>query len=186
MGTFTAGRPASAREQRSLTFIAPPIGAYTQALQDYSSGDTEGAMRQNTVFKCIRLVSDVMAQMTPIAYRGPGPGHGPADRLPSPQILDEPSADADIYDFTYMLITSELLRGNVYGDITARDKFGYPVQIELKHPDRCKVVEDRDGVIVYKYGHQTMARDRVWHKMAYRMPGVATGLSPIKYMQKLI
>lgn len=187
MGVFSGRTLARAgRESRSLTFIAPPIGAYTQALQDYASGDTEGAMRQNTVFKCVRLVSDVLAQMTPIVYRGPGPGFGAADRIFSPLILTQPAADADIFDFSYMLTVSILLRGNVYGQILDRDKGGLPTQIELKHPDRVKVVEERNGQITYKFGSQTMEPEQVWHKMAYRMPGVSTGLSPIKYAQKLI
>jgi HK97 family phage portal protein len=182
--TTTAARPAP--ERRALSFIAPPIGPYAQAIQDNAGGSTEAAMRQNAVFKCVRLVSDVMAQMTPIVYRGPGPGFGAAVRQPSPDILVQPSADADIFDFTYMLTTSLLLRGNGYGDITSRDKRGLPAQIELKNPDRVRVREDRDGQIVWKFGPTTMDPDRVWHKMAYRMPGGSTGLSPIKYAQQLI
>jgi HK97 family phage portal protein len=186
MGLFTAARPPGPREHRSLTFIAPPVGAYTQALEDYASGDVEGAMRQHTVWKCVRLVSDILACMTPVVYKGPGVGFGQANRIASPQILTQPAADADIFDQTYMTAVSLLLRGNVYGEILARDKFGKPLQIELQHPDRVKVVQQRDGSIIYKYGNREMDPDLVWHKMAYRMPGVRTGLSPIKYAQKMV
>lgn len=186
MGFFTAARPAGPRERRSLTFIAPPVGAYTQALEDYASGDVEGAMRQHTVWKCVRLVADVMATMTPMVYKGPGVGHGAAVRQQPPPILTQPSADASGFDFRYMMFVSLLLRGNAYGEILGRDKQGRPLQIELQHPDRVKVVQERDGTVVYKYGNRTMDPDAVWHKMAYRMPGVRTGLSPIKYAQKTV
>jgi HK97 family phage portal protein len=83
-------------------------------------------------------------------------------------------------------MVSLLLRGNVFGEIVARDAFGRPAQIQLKHPDRVKVTEDRDGVIVYKYGQREIPVENVWHKRAFEMPGVVTGLSPIKYHQKLI
>jgi HK97 family phage portal protein len=184
MGLFVAANPD--REGRQLSFLSPPIGAFTQALADYSAGNTEGAMRQHTVWKCIRLVSDVMACMTPIVYQGPGVGFGQANRLPSPPILTKPAADADMFDQTYMMMVSLLLRGNVYGEIVARDRFGRPSQIELQHPDRVKVKEDSEGHFVYKYGSKTMNADQVWHKMAYRMPGVRTGMSPIKYAQRTI
>jgi HK97 family phage portal protein len=184
MGLFVAAPPT--REKRQLSFLSPPVGAYTQALQDYAAGNTEGAMRQHTVWKCIRLASDVIAQMTPIVYRGPGPGVGGANRVDPPQILVEPSSDADIFDQTYMTITSLLLRGNVYGEILDLDRFGRPAQIELQHPDRVKVKENEHGQWVYKYGSKTMDKDQVWHKRAYRMPGVHTGLSPIKYAQRMI
>lgn len=184
MGLFVEASPG--KEKRQLSFLSPPIGAYTQALQDYAAGNTEGAMRQHTVWKCIRLVSDVMACMTPIVYSGPGIGFGQANRLASPQILVQPAADADIFDQTYMTMTSLLLRGNIYGKILDLDKFGRPSQIELQHPDRVKVKENDKGQFVYKYGSETMNPDQVWHKMAYRMPGVHTGLSPIKYAQRTI
>lgn len=184
MGLFVKATPG--QEKRQLSFLSPPIGAYTQALQDYAAGNTEGAMRQHTVWKCIRLVSDVMACMTPIVYSGPGIGFGQANRLASPQILVEPSADADQFDQTYMTMSSLLLRGNVYGKILDLDRFGRPSQIELQHPDRVKVKENDKGIFVYKFGATTMDPDQVWHKKAYRMPGVHTGLSPIKYAQRTI
>jgi HK97 family phage portal protein len=85
-----------------------------------------------------------------------------------------------------MTVSSLLLRGNVYGKIVDVDKYGRPAQIELQHPDRVKVKEDSKGVFVYKYGSETMNPEQVWHKMAYRMPGVRTGLSPIKYAQRTV
>lgn len=187
MGVFTAALPAGARERRSLTFVAPPVGAYTQALQDYAAGDIEGALRDAAVWKCVDLVSSMLSIMTPYAYRGPGIGHGQAKLLASqPTMLEQPSSDSDIMDWTDQAQRSVMLRGNAYGRILERGAFGLPTQIELQHPDRVKVDEDRNGNIVYRYGQQKVEPDEVWHVGAYRNPGIRTGLSPIKYHQKVI
>ncbi len=169
------------RESRSLSFIAPPIGAHIQAAEDYSTGSVEGAMRHAVVWKCVRLLADVLSCMTPMVYRGQ-PGMVGAERLPAPGILTQPSADADIADYVYMAMVSLLLRGNAYGEVLDRDPVTrFATQVELQHPDRVKVKTDLDGNTVYKFGSREMKPDQVWHKMAYRMPGMHTGLSPITY-----
>jgi HK97 family phage portal protein len=185
MGFFTRSEPG--RESRSLTFIAPPIGAYTQALQDYAAGDIEGAMRAGAVWKCTDLIASMAALMTPQAFRGPGVGFGQAQLVVNqPPMLVQPSADSDISDWIYQGTMSALMRGNIYGRILARGPFGLPSQIELEHPDKVKVTQRQDGSAVYKYGQEEIPPEEVWHKAFYRMPGVRTGLSPIKYHQKLI
>ncbi|WP_037605831.1 phage portal protein [Streptacidiphilus rugosus] len=167
------------REQRALTFIAPPIGAHIQAAEDYAAGSVEGAMRHHAVWKCVRLVSDVVSCMSPMVYRGQ-PGVPGAERLPNPLVLTQPMASADVNDFVYMGLTSALLRGNIYGEILEVSG-GLPTQIELQHPDRVRVTVNNDGTTTYKYGSRTMKPHEVWHKMAYRMPGSHLGLSPISY-----
>jgi HK97 family phage portal protein len=113
-------------------------------------------------------------------YRGT-PGVPGSVRLDPPLVLTQPSASADISDWMYMGMVSALLRGNIYGDILDWSA-GYPAQIELQHPDRARVQVDRDGHVVYKYGNKVMdTRTQVWHRMAYRMPGLHQGLSPISY-----
>lgn len=187
MGLLTASRPRGGRESRSLTFIAPPIGAYTQALQDYAAGDIEGAMRDAAVWKCVDLISSMISIMAPRSYKGPEIGIGPAQRIANlPEILDQPSADSDIMDWMYQGQISTLLRGNIYGDIVGRGPFGRPSQIELQHPDRVKVDVEKTGVVTYKFGQKDMDPHDVWHVGSYRQPGVRTGLSPIKYHQKTI
>ena len=187
MGLFTTGRQLAGREQRSLTFIAPPIGAYTQALQDYAAGDIEGSMRAGAVWKCTDLISSMISLMTPQAFKGPGVGFGQSTPITQqPTILVQPSADSDIMDWIYQAQMSLLLRGNAYGRIVSRGAFGLPGQIELEHPDKVKVTQERDGRVTYKFGQEEIPPDEVWHVGAFRMPGIRTGLSPIKYHQKLI
>ena len=59
------GNPA--RESRFLTLISP-VGAYTQALQDWSSSDPEGAMRQATVWACVNKIALSMSVTRPLPY----------------------------------------------------------------------------------------------------------------------
>ncbi|WP_034088851.1 phage portal protein [Streptacidiphilus albus] len=184
MALFGRG-PAGHRETRTLSFIAPMIGAHVQAQEDYSGGSVEGAMRHAAVWKCVRLLSDVTSCMTPMLYRGT-PGVPGSVRLDPPMILTQPSAGADINDYVYMGMSSLLLRGNVYGKILDWQS-GYPTQIELQHPDHVRVQVDRDGNTVYKFGNKVMdARTEVWHRMSYRMPGMHQGLSPISYAKGLV
>jgi len=184
---FVRRAAAGGRESRSLTFIAPPIGAYTQALQDYAAGDIEGAMRAGAVWKCTDLIASMASLMTPQAYKGPGVGFGQAQLVTNqPPMLVQPSADSDICDWIYQGTMSALMRGNIYGRILSRGPFGLPSQIELEHPDKVKITQRQDGSAVYKYGQEEIPPDEVWHKAVYRMPGIRAGLSPIKYHQKTI
>ena len=165
-----------------LTFISPPVGAYTQALQDWSSGDPEGAMRQGTVWYCANRIAWSMAVMRPQNYRGPGPGMaGPAVKLTVPEMLAAPSSDAGMCAFTYMAWLSLQLRGNAYGLVLARDRLGYPAQIELQHPDQVRVRKREDGSYEYRVRNELVDPDMLWHRAIHRMPGSRVGMSTIQY-----
>ena len=183
MGVFVRERPGNpAAERRFLTFISPPVGAYTQALQDHSSGDPEGAMRQATVWYCANRIAWSMAIMRAQNYRGPGPGiAGPAVKLSVADMLVAPSSDAGMCSFTYMEWLSLQLRGNVYGLILDRDRLGYPAQIELQHPDQVKVRKRQDGSYEYKLRNELVDPEKLWHRAIHRMPGSRVGMSTIQY-----
>jgi HK97 family phage portal protein len=172
------------RESRFLTFISPPVGAYTQALQDWASSDPEGAMRQGTVWMCVNKIAMSMAVMRPLPYTGPVVGFGQATRLPPGPMLCSPGSDVGMSMFTYMTWLSLMLRGNVYGMIAARDKFGLPSQIELQHPDQMRVRRRQDGTYEYRLRNTVVPAADVWHKAVFRMPGSRVGMSPIEYAAK--
>jgi HK97 family phage portal protein len=174
-----AGNPA--RESRFLTFISPPVGAYTQALSDWSSSDPEGAMRQATVWACVNRIALSMSVMRPLPYTGPVVGFGQAVRQLPSGMLVQPSSDAGMTAWTYAVWLSLMLRGNVYGIIAARDPFGLPLQIELQHPDQMKVTRNTSGVYEYRLRNVLIDPATVWHKAIFRMPGSRVGMSPIQY-----
>lgn len=183
MGVFVRERAANpAAERRMLTFISPPVGAYTQALQDWSAADPEGAMRLSTVWACANKIALSLAMMTPAAYKGPAVGQGQATPIvPAPPMLVQPGSDTSMFEFTYAAWISLKLRGNVYGLILDRDKYGYPSQIELQHPDQVRVRKDNEGQYEYRLRNELVDPAKIWHKAIHRMPGSRVGMSTIQY-----
>lgn len=173
------GNPA--RESRFLTFISPPVGAYTQALQDWSSSDPEGALRQSTVWMCANKIALSMSVMRPLPYTGPVVGFGQATRLPPGPMLTKPSSDRSMTGFSYSAWISLMLRGNAYGIIVDRDRTGLPAQIELQHPDQVRVRRLEDGSYEYRLRNTVVDPATVWHKAIFQMPGSRVGMSPIAY-----
>lgn len=169
-------------EKRALTFLSPPIGPYTQAIQDHSEGDPDGALRHSAWWSCADLIASTMAMLTPWAYEGPGYGAGQATRLPvQPSILQQPGSDADIYDFLYMGTMSNCLKGNQYGRVLARDKMQLPVQVELENPGVVHVRRLGDGSYEYKFRDQVVAPPVLWSRPMFRFPGSPIGMSPVAY-----
>jgi HK97 family phage portal protein len=193
VAVFSGPRPAeregykfSARfrdlEKRMLTFISPPVGPLTQALQDRSMGDPEGALHHSAWWSCSDLIASTMAMLTPWAYEGPGIGVGTAARLPKqPRILTQPSSDADIYDFLYSGTMSNCMKGNQYGQVASFDKLMRPVQVELENPQVVRVRRQEDGTYEYRFRNQVIDHSVLWHKAMFRFPGSPVGMSPIQY-----
>jgi HK97 family phage portal protein len=192
VGVFVRDRSRNpAAERRFLTFVSPPIGPYTQALQDFSSGDPEGAMRTGAVWGCANKIAWSLAMMRPQPYRGQPGMAGESQKTAIPPVLADPAADADMTAFTYQSWMSLMLRGNVFGLIASRDRNGYPQQIELQHPDQCKVqLLDHDtklqkaGEYEYKVRNEVIDPALMWHRAVFRMPGSRVGMSPIQYAAK--
>jgi HK97 family phage portal protein len=181
-GTVGSYKFSDRFEKRALTFISPPIGPLTQALQDQSTGDPEGALHHSAWWSCADLISSTMAMLTPWAMDGPGFGVGQAQRLAKqPQILTWPGANDDIYDFLYMGTMSECMRGNMYGQNASFDKLMNPTQIELENPDVVRARKKQDGQYEYKFHNQEVKPPELWHKAMFRFPGSPVGMSPIQY-----
>ena len=182
MGVFVRERSANpSAERRFLTFISPPVGAYTHALQHYSSGDPEGAMRTGAVWACVNKIAWSVALMRPQPYRGQPGLAGQSQKTTPPPMFSDPSADADMVSFTSSAWVSLLLRGNVYGLVLERDKLGYPAQIELQHPDQMHVRKLDNGQLEYKLRGEVIDPAMIWHKSIFRMPGSRVGMSTIQY-----
>jgi HK97 family phage portal protein len=81
-----------------------------------------------------------------------------------------------------MMVTSLMLRGNAYGQITSKDLYGYPTQVEWFSPDDVKPQTDPEtGKFRYVVHGQKFSPDQIFHVRAYRMPGSRMGMSPISY-----
>lgn len=201
-GTRERAADSRAREQRvaQLAFVAPPIGAHIQATQDLwgGAGSPEQSLYHATVFTCEDLIASMMGMIQPWAFKlppngvatpTPGPGMGsagtPQKLAAQPRILNEPDAGGDIGDWLYSA-TMGLFRGNVYGSVVARDRLGYPSQVELQDNDKVLVNKERDGSVSYKFGGQLQDPSTVWHRKMFTLPGHVTGMSLLQYSQRAV
>jgi HK97 family phage portal protein len=142
----------------------------------------DSALRLSTVWACVRLLADSVATLPLHVYRGDD-----RDPLPTPRLLQRPSADFDqLADWLWAVMASLLLRGNAWGVVTARAGAGLlPAQVDLVHPDRVAVTLEK-GRWVYRIAGEEHDRAELWHCKAYPFPGSPLGLSPIAYARESI
>ncbi len=172
------------RERRAL----PPGAAVTMAGPghpiDRYSAEAHGidqALQHSAVWACVRLLADTVSTLPVDVYRG-------GEQIDTPRLLLEPASGQPAQEFLYSVMASLLLRGNVFGLITARSGPGlWPSQCELCHPDRVGISADPNtGAITYRIGGREYGRADVWHVRAFTLPGVALGLSPIDYQRQTV
>lgn len=167
------------RPERRQAFPEPPIPPFPgMSLFGGTSLTMLRAMQSSTVWACVRLIASTVAMMPLGAYTMRDGVRMPVS--PTPPLLIQPSAKANLPDWLYMIVVSLLLRGNAYGQIVRRDARQYPLQIELLNPDDVTVDYDRDGKIRYRVKGTVIPTVDMYHVRGYRMPGLDVGLSPIQ------
>lgn len=147
------------------------------------------------VYASVRIISDMVASLPINVYRRLP--DGTAQRMPSSQLLDNPSLSGTTYDWVFTSLTSALLWGNAWGLITSRtgvtgpDGLGYPANIEWLPPDRMNVQDDEMQpwnplrTKIYFDGHE-MQREELVHIRAFSIPGRTEGISPMRAFATLI
>src|SRR6266508_2677245 len=139
------------------------------------------ALRLGTVFACVRLLADSVATLPLHVCRD-----DERDPLPTPRLLQRPSADhPDLADWLWAVMACLLTRGNAWGLVT--DRAGVlPAQVDLLDPDRVSVQEDRDAPPVIRLDGQEVDRGELWHVKAYPVAGSILGMSPVAYARESI
>jgi HK97 family phage portal protein len=174
--------------RRSRIERALPQGAQLLGLSGGSpftaSGETvtsERALRVSALWGCVNLLAGTISSLPIHCYRGD-------DEVPTPRLLQEPSANTMAHDFLYAVMQSLLLRGNCYGLITARSGAGMlPSQVELVSPDRVGVTLDAETQrVIYRIGGVEFSPEDVWHVKAFTSPGAILGMSPVAYAAETI
>lgn len=143
----------------------------------------QSALQQIAVYGSVGLISEQIATLPIQQYRLVG---GEAKRMDPAAIIEQPCAEIDQCDFITQGTMSMLLRGNLWGDVIARDDRFYPEQVRLVHPDHARIRRNPDGHVEVRYWGQIVTPDNVTRKMALSVPESLEGLSPIEYLRNAI
>lgn len=141
------------------------------------------AMQNDSVWACVSLISEAVGMMELETFRM-GRGGEPEKVAPN-ELLKHPAADATLSEWVQMVLVSALLRGNTYGYAVRKDGYGYPLQVELFHPDEVSCRRE-DGRRVYRVKGVEIPRDDVFHMRGMRIAGQYRGLSPISHAARTL
>lgn len=164
-------------ETRAITvenIIAAAIGGRASGVLGIV--DREYALRHSAFWACVQLISRTVSGLPMDAMRG-------GVEVDPPALLTAPSAHVSPIAWREQLMTSLLIRGNTYGLVVARDRLGYPTQIELLDPDKVTTRVDASGVqyLIDGVHHTRYPQGDIVHLPAYTLPGQPVGLSPMRY-----
>lgn len=152
---------------------------------------TDTAMRQATVYACIRVLSETMAQLPLQVYqRMPGGSRRRANDHPLEAVLGgQPNGVQTSFEFREMMQGHMALRGNAYAQIIAGE-LGSVTQLLPLHPGRVEVKRLTNGKLRYEVttdngGKEYLAQDQVFHLRNMTQDGI-NGLSPITFARDSI
>ncbi|MFT8776270.1 MAG: phage portal protein [Gluconacetobacter liquefaciens] len=162
------------------------LGAFLAGGSSYAGKTVtvDTAMQLDTVWACVRLLSEIIATLPLNLYRQQGNGKAVLARdHPLFRILhDMPNADMTAMEFWSCMMASLLLWGNAYGQIERRGD-GAIVAINPLRPDRMTVRRDQaSGSLIYTYSwqQQVLVIDEadIFHVKGFSLDGIM-GISPI-------
>jgi HK97 family phage portal protein len=146
--------------------------------------DQEAALTLAALYSATDLLSTCVATLPIKGYRKVGQDRICMPTLPA--LFDRLVGSGQIVTWWRRCMTSLLLRGNAYGLILARDRFGYPTQIEWLSPDHVAVldrmVSGRGSYLhpVWTYLGQEIPTESLVHIPWYVVPERVQGLSPVR------
>ena len=151
------------------------------SLLDISS---DQALRHAAVWACVRLIAGTVSTLPVDVVRTSG-GNRTEVTVP---LISSPSAVVSPITWRDQLVVSLLLRGNAYGLITQTDRAGYPLAIELVHPDKVagRVEDGRVRLSWDGQEHELWPLGDAIHVPAFTVPGSPFGLSVLDYARTTI
>lgn len=174
-----------ARESRaaslpSLVTVQESVGIVPRSSRPRQVVDADSAMRLSVWWQCVHLLASTISQLPIDVYRRSS--DGARIELAAPPIVAAPSSLVSQIGWRYQMMVSLMQRGNAFGVVVARDRLGYPTQIELVHPDTVRVKQAHQlAPAEFIIDRQAVPREDVFHLAAFLAPGSVIGLSPLKY-----
>lgn len=162
--------------------VPPPWSWYTDEHVVAPLSDL-AALRNMTVYGCVRLLADTVASLPMKVYRDDENGF-PAEVSRTPKLVDQPCPTLTQYDFKWMMVQSLALRGNFFAYVTGRDATLWPTGLLPLHPDWVQVTvpgEEYDWTAPqYMIGGKQVSGNDILHIKRFVQPGWPEGLSPIR------
>lgn len=181
----------------SIVGSAPPrdpvVASWWGGSANSASGQVvtaETAMRVSTVFACVRVISETIAQMPLILYRQLDDGKERAKDHPLYRLLHtRPNRWQTPFEFKRMLIGHSVLRGTGYARIVSTGGAGVSELVPL-HPDRVRAFWAPDGMPAYEYQppngpSQVLLSGEMFVVRGYSDDGL-TGMNPIQLHRESI
>ena len=151
----------------------------------------ETAMRQATVYACIRVIADSIAHLPLVVYRRDGEKRIPQREQRIYQLLhDRPNEWQTSFEWRELLARDIEMRGNGYSMIV-RNFRGEPDELIRMHPDRTTPKQDqRTLAVTYSYARPDgrtidLRQDQVFHVRGHGDNGLY-GMDPIQYFRETI
>lgn len=186
MALFNWGKTQEKAAPISLPFNSSALseffGSYTASTKAVNN---EQAMRMNTVYSCVKVLSDTMATLPCQLYRETQAGKELHTTAPLHNLmLNSPNEYQTGPEFFSYVMVNLCLSGNFYGYIN-RTSSGKVVEILPLKTENVSVQQDAQYNVVYVVtfdnGDQDVMRpDQILHIRGMSMDGV-TGVSPIQY-----
>lgn len=144
------------------------------------------AMRNMTVFGCVRLLADTIATLPWYTYREDANGF-PVKLRPTPSVVAKPMPGIKTWDWKWMNVWSLAMRGNAYNYVCGRDYLLRPTALLPLNPDLVQVDLPAPYVVggadwvepIYRVGGEIINNDDIIHIKRYPTSGSAESLSPI-------
>lgn len=167
-------------ERRSVGSLAEVLAAERVRRSGGGHGavsDVDQALRLGAVWSCMDLICRLSA--LPVKQYRRAAGAPVEVERPSPLLL-APWVHMHAIGWRRQVLMSWLTAGNVFGLVAARDRLGYPVQMEILSPSRMSARPVGVGSVQWLLDGRPVGDDLV-HWPAFTVPGSPIGLSPLQY-----
>lgn len=148
----------------------------------------DAAMRHLTVWACVSLIADSVAQLPLNTFERETFDAYPV-RIENPDVVAQPHAEMTRYAWHIRMVWSVLMRGNAYARVIERGRGGVPVQLEPQHPDEITISRNKaTGKLEYLVGssREVVPFEDMLHVPGYVVPGSSYGLDPVSYARQTI
>ncbi len=160
---------------------APPMPGSSGITPGGISISEKTALQLAAVWGSVSLIADSIATLPIKQWRLE---KGEAVEIDPAPVIQQPWSEITQRDFITQGSLSMLLRGNLWGQIVARDDRQNPTQVKLIHPDHARIVRNsNNGNIEVRYWNDLINPDNVTRAMALSVPEGLEGLSPIEYLR---